>query len=249
MGVDYVAIRATVSYDGTDFAGFQRQPNARSVQGELESALSGLYGHPVTVRGAGRTDAGVHAKGQVIAFVAPATVPPEKVAIVLGGWLPADVALRDSEVTTTEFNPRRHAVRRTYRYGFVQDRCRDPLRDRFTTRLWPGLNVAAMEEAAQLLLGDHDFRSFCTVGDEDESGTTRTLGSVRFETHGAFTTVEWQARSFLRKQVRCMMGALFAVGRGKFAPQVVGEMLAGQAWPPQMAVAPPQGLVFERVDY
>lgn len=184
-----------------------------------------------------------------MACMVPATVPPEKVAHVLGGWLPADVALRESSASDEGFDPRRHAVRRVYRYCFVQDRCRDPLRDRFVTRLWPGLDLGAMEQAAGLLLGDHDFRSFCTVDDEDESTTVRTLGDVRFETHGPRTTVQWEARSFLRKQVRCMMGALFAVGRGKFAPRVIGEMLAGQAWPPQMAVAPPQGLVFERVDY
>ncbi len=242
-------IRATVAYDGTDFAGFQRQPAARTVQGELERALADLCGEAITVKGAVRTDAGVHARGQVIACHLASTIPAERVARALSGRLPADVAVRESAEAPVGFDPRRWAVRRVYRYTLVQDRMREPLRDRYQTRVEPGLDLEAMEQAAQGLLGDHDYRSFCTQDAEDESTTVRSIDKVLFWTEGPVTTVQWEARSFLRKQVRCMMGALFAVGRGKFAPRVIGDMLAGEAWPPQMAVAPPQGLVFERVDY
>jgi len=238
-----------VAYDGTEFAGFQRQRAARTVQGELEAVLERLYGRRLTVHGAGRTDAGVHARGQVIACYAPATIPPPRLAVAANGLLPGDVALRGSEQAPAGFDPRRHAVRRVYRYRLAQDRLRDPLRDRYVTRVEPGLDLAAMAQAAEALLGEHDFRSFCCVEKQDDCGTVRGLERVAFEVDGPRVTVEWAARSFLRKQVRCMMGALLAVGRGKFDPSIMAQMLAGQPWPPSMAVAPPQGLTLERVEY
>lgn len=240
-------VRAIVAYDGTEFAGFQRQPAQRTVQGVLETALAGLYGQPVTVRGAGRTDAGVHACGQVVSWTAPGVVPPERVAAALAGKLPADVALRESQAADDGFDPRRQARARVYRYRLVEDRWADPLRDRFVTRVAPGLDGALLSAAAETLVGDHDFRSLCTV--EPDEPTRRTLESVSVSADGALWTVEWRAKSFLRKQVRCMMGVLLATARGHVPSELVEELLAGRPWPPRVAVAPPQGLVLERVEY
>ena len=242
-------VRALVAYDGTAFAGFQRQPEARTVQGEIEKVLADLYGQFITVHGAGRTDAGVHARGQVVAWRAPLTIPPERVAIAANGRLPADVALRDSERAPEGFDPRRWAVSRRYRYRFVEDRLREPLRDRVTTRVEPGLDLAAMQEATALFVGSHEFRSFCTLEAGDESPTQRSLIRAEWIGGESVPTIEWEARSFLRKQVRCMMGALFAVGRGECAPERIEAMLAGAPWPSFMSVAAPQGLVLEQVVY
>ena len=240
-------VRALVAYDGTEFAGFQRQTTQRTVQAVLENALACLYGQPVTVSGAGRTDAGVHARGQVVSWTAPGRVPAERVAAALAGKLPADVALRESQPADDAFDPRRQARARVYRYQVVEDRWADPLRDRYVTRVMPGLDGALLCATTDKLVGDHDFRSLCTV--EAHETTWRTLDSVRVSADGALWTVEWRARSFLRKQVRCMMGVLLATARGHVPSELVDELLAGRPWPPRVAVAPPQGLVLERVEY
>jgi len=243
-----VVVRATVAYDGTHYAGFQRQADDRTVQAELEGALALLYRRRVTVHGAGRTDAGVHARGQVVAFYAPGHIPPERVALALSGLLPADVAVRESSRAPDGFDPRRHATSRVYRYTLVQDRLREPLRDRFATRVAPGLDVPAMRAASRLLLGTHDFVSFC-VRDDGEQRTKRGLDRLDWEVDGALVTLELEAKSFLRKQVRCIMGALLSIGRGKYGPELLARMLAGEPRPSQVAVAPPTGLVLERVHY
>lgn len=243
-------MRATVAYDGTDFAGFQRQPDGagRTVQGELERALADQYGQRVTVHGAGRTDAGVHARGQVIAFYVGEQIPAERVAQALSGRLPRDIGVRQSSVAPPGFDPRRHALSRVYRYTLVEDRLREPLRDRFTTRVRPGLDVARMIAAGEALLGAHDFGQFC-ADEEPGKNTRRTLSRLSWSRTGELLTVELEAQSFLRKQVRCIMGVLLAVGRRQFGPELVGSMLAGEPRPPQVAVAKPYGLVLERVVY
>jgi tRNA pseudouridine38-40 synthase len=248
MSDAFVVVRATVAYDGTDFAGFQRQPDARTVQQDLETALAELYGRKVTVHGAGRTDAGVHARGQVIAFYVPDCVPPERVAVATNSRLPRDVALRASELAPAGFDPRRHATARVYRYTLALDRLHDPLRDRYSTRVEPGLDVDAMMAASPLLVGSHEFASF-TVRDDDEPLTRRTLDRLDWSRCDERVTLELEAESFLRKQVRCIMGSLLALARGKIGPETIQAMLAGGPRPPVVAVAPPQGLVLERVDY
>ncbi len=241
-------IAAIVAYDGTDFAGFQRQAAERTVQGVLEEQLTALYGAAVTVSGAGRTDAGVHAAGQVIAVTVPETVPAERLPEALNGLLPADLAVRRSWRAADGFDPRREATARVYRYTLAQDRTRHPLRDRYATRVEPGLNVAAMQAASERLVGEHDFGSFCC--DNGQTGSTRrTLYAVRWAAVEERLTLELVGDSFLYKQVRCIMGGLLAVGRGRFPAELIERMVRGEPRPVQVAVAPPTGLVLERVWY
>ncbi len=243
-----VRIGALVAYDGTAFAGFQRQAVDRTVQAELERGLGELYGQPVTVAGAGRTDAGVHARGQVIAFEAPATVPVERLPQALLGHLPGDVAVRRAWPAPADFDPRRWAVSRTYRYTIAVDALPEPLRDRYATRVRPGLDPARMREAAAPLVGEHDFGSFCCQNGA-EGSTRRVVRRLEQETVGELICIELEGDSFLYKQVRCTVGVLMAIGYGRYGPELTERMLAGAPRPVDVTVAPPTGLVLERVRY
>ncbi|MBI2300657.1 MAG: tRNA pseudouridine(38-40) synthase TruA [Armatimonadetes bacterium] len=240
-------IRAVVAYDGTEFCGFQRQLGDRTVQGELEAALARLTGEPVAVRGAGRTDAGVHARGQVIAFRG-GSIPPERVGVAVNRWLPGDVAVRRCEPAPETFDPRRDATARVYSYTLVLDREREPLRDRFATRVEPRLDLAAMQAAAAGLVGEHDFAQFACQGGQTGS-TRRSLRRAQWTVEGELVRLWFEADSFLYHQVRLMMGALLEIGRGKFETGLVADMLAGRPRPPEVAVVPPTGLVLEEVRY
>ncbi|HKG18455.1 MAG TPA: tRNA pseudouridine(38-40) synthase TruA, partial [Candidatus Limnocylindrales bacterium] len=201
---DIRRFRATVEYDGTEFAGFQSQRKARTVQGELEAALARLSGGTrQPVLGAGRTDAGVHATGQVISFTYPGSLSAEDLTEALNGMLPPDVAVRDLRRAPREFNPRYAARYREYRYS-VWNGPRSPLRER--TALWvrSELDVAAMASAATAFLGRHDFSAF---GGADPQ-PVRTIHSIRVRRQGKAVTIDVRADAFLRGMVRRMVATL-----------------------------------------
>jgi tRNA pseudouridine38-40 synthase len=235
--------RATVEYDGTEFKGFQVQPGARTVQGELEAALSRLSGgvrQPVV--GAGRTDAGVHATGQVIAFTYPGSLSVEALTAALNGTLPPDVAIRDLRRAPAGFNPRYAARSREYRYS-IWNGPRSPLRER--TALWvrTGLDTAAMASAATAFEGRHDFSAF---GGADPQ-PVRTIHSIRVRRQGSTVTIDVRADAFLRGMVRRIVASLLEVGRGTLeASAVPGLLTAGR---PALAgaKAPARGLSLRRV--
>ena len=235
--------RATVEYDGTEFAGFQSQPKARTVQGELEAALARLSGGiRQPVMGAGRTDAGVHATGQVIAFTYPGSLSVEALTEALNGTLPPDVAIRDLRRARAGFNPRYAARYREYRYS-VWNGPRSPLRAR--TALWvrADLDIAAMASAATAFEGRHDFSAF---GGADPQ-PVRTIHRIRVRRQGATVTIDVRADAFLRGMVRRIVAALLAVGRGTLeASAVPGLLTAGK---PALAgaMAPARGLCLRRV--
>ncbi len=235
--------RATVEYDGTEFAGFQSQPKARTVQGELEAALSRLSGGVrQPVMGAGRTDAGVHATGQVIAFTYPGSLSVEALTEALNGTLPPDVAIRDLRRAPAGFNPRYAARYREYRYS-IWNGHRSPLRER--TALWvrTELDIAAMASAATAFEGRHDFSAF---GGADPQ-PVRTIHRIRVRRQGSTVTIDVRADAFLRGMVRRIAAALLAVGRGTLEVSAVpGLLTAGQ---PALAgaMAPARGLCLRRV--
>ena len=241
-------VAALVAYDGTAFAGFQRQVSDRTVQGEIEAGLGALYGTPVGLRGAGRTDAGVHARGQVIAADVPETVPAERWPEALNPHLPPDVRIRESWRAKPDFDPRRQASSRVYRYTLALDRRPEPMRDRYATRVAEVLDEAAMRAAAAKLVGAHDFGSLCCVSDQN-GPTTRTLRRLEWSRAGELLTLEIEGDSFLYKQVRCIIGMLLAIGGGRYEVELVDRLLAGEPRPVPIAVAPPTGLVLERVLY
>jgi tRNA pseudouridine38-40 synthase len=235
--------RATVEYDGTEFAGFQIQPEARTVQGELEAALARLSGGiRQPVMGAGRTDAGVHATGQVIAFTYPGSLSIEDLTEALNGLLPPDVAISGLRRASIGFNPRYAARYREYRYS-IWNGPRSPLRER--TALWvrSGLDVSAMAQAAMAFEGRHDFSAF---GGADPQ-PVRTVHRIRVRRTGSLVTIDVRADAFLRGMVRRIVATLLAVGRGQLEASAVPGLLEARSAALDGAAVPARGLCLRRV--
>jgi tRNA pseudouridine38-40 synthase len=235
--------RASVEYDGTDFAGFQVNPGKRTVQGVLEDALARLGDGVVRrVDGAGRTDAGVHAAGQVIAFSYGGRLTATELDAALGAILPRDVAVRDIRPAADGFNPRYAARYREYRYT-VWNGPPSPLRERTALGLRDPLDAAAMARAASAFIGRHDFRAF---GAGDRS-PVRTVMAVRVRRSGRYVTVDVRADSFLRGQVRRMVGLLLEVGLGKSGSEAIRAALADPGSTTKPPAAPAKGLCLRHV--
>ncbi len=249
-------IRATVAYDGTEFAGFQKQANARTVQGELERALEKVCERRVTLNGAGRTDAGVHASGQVIAFEADWAHSLDTLARALNANLPDDVAVRAVSECEAEFHPRFSAKSRTYEYSAYASETRDPLKRRFAWQLEHGTlpDVERMNAAAESLIGSHDFAAFGSApsGKPDET-TVRELiraewkGKRKNENDALTFTIE--ANAFLYRMVRKIVMALVQVGRGQISPDQVREILQSKDAQRLKGLAPACGLCLVEVKY
>jgi tRNA pseudouridine38-40 synthase len=236
--------RATVEYDGTEFAGFQLQPNARTVQGELEAVLARLNGgERVVVDGAGRTDAGVHATGQVIAFTYTGRVPGPELQRAVNAQLPRDVAIRDLRRAPDGFHPRYAARYREYRYT-VWNGPRSPLRERTALGVRVPLDVAAMASAGPVFEGRHDFSSF---GAADGRSPVRTVHAVRVRKEGRLVTIDIRADAFLRGQARRMVAALLEVGHGKMDEAELAAALTAAEPALNGAAAPAKGLCLRRV--
>src|SRR5450759_3863629 len=238
-----VRYRARCEYDGTDFAGFQLQSNARTVQGELETALARLSGgERVVVDGAGRTDAGVHATDQVIAFTYRGRLSGAELQRAVNALLPLDVAIRGVRRVPEGFQPRYAARYREYRYT-VWNGPRSPLRERTALGLRAPLNVAAMASAGSAFEGRHDFSAF---GGGDRF-PVRAVFAVRVRTAGRLVTIDVRADAFLRGQVRRMVAGLLEVGMGKMDEEGLRAALAAREPALNGASAPAKGLCLRRV--
>jgi tRNA pseudouridine38-40 synthase len=245
--------RAVVAYDGTDYQGFQRLPSdLPSVQGAIERALSHITGHAVSLVGAGRTDAGVHASGQVIAFEAEWRHGTDKLLRAANAELPPDIALQSVEIAAPTFHPRYSAVSRTYRYMVYSAEARNPLKARFAWHVWNPLDIEAMNAAAALLIGEHDFASFGTppMGERDTHGTRRIVVRSRWAVEagddGTFSYLI-EANAFLYHQVRATVAALVEVGIGRTSVQVFETAFKERKRMGRLA--PPQGLTLIHVNY
>jgi tRNA pseudouridine38-40 synthase len=234
-----------VEYDGTDFGGFQLQPGARTVQGELEAALARLSnGERLAVDGAGRTDAGVHATGQVIAFTYAGRLLAADLVEAINGLLPPDVAIRDLRRAPAGFHPRRAARYREYRYT-VWNGPRSPIRERTALGVRAPLDTAAMARAATVLEGRHDFSAF---GAKDRE-PVRTVHAVRVRREGRLVTIDVRANSFLRGMVRRIAAVLLEVGRGQLNENDVAAALAAGRPALNGAAAPARGLCLRRIAF
>jgi tRNA pseudouridine38-40 synthase len=240
-----VRYRARVEYDGTDFAGFQAQrPGTRTVQGELESALARLAnGTRHRVDGAGRTDAGVHAADQVIAFTWTTRRPTDSdLETALNALLPPDVAIRDLRRVPVGFHPRYAARYREYRYT-VWNGPRSPLRERTALGVRVPLDTDAMARAGSALVGRHDFSAF---GSADRQ-PVRTVHAVRVRRQGSLVTIDVRADAFLRGMVRRIVAVLLQVGRGQLEESAVAAALEARRPARHGAKAPAKGLCLRRV--
>jgi tRNA pseudouridine38-40 synthase len=242
--------RAVIEYDGTDFAGSQVQPNARTVQGELEEALNRLIGERTRVRLAGRTDAGVHATGQVAAFCY-ARAPRRGGGLPelrrrLNAALPPDLTVRSLRPAKASFDPRREARWRVYRYRIGLNGARHPLDRHRTLEIDEPLDAAAMQAAAARMLGERDFAA---MGADAHGRTVRHLAELRVVRRGDLLEIRVTANAFLRRMVRSIVALLMEVGRGRLAPEAVDRVLDVGARALHGRAAPPRGLTLERVIY
>jgi tRNA pseudouridine38-40 synthase len=237
--------RAVIEYDGTAFAGSQRQPNVRTVQGVLEEALNRLTGERVQIRLAGRTDAGVHATGQVVAFCLDARQEWSELRRRLNAVLPPDLAVRSLRTAPAAFDPRREARWRIYRYRIRDGGTSRPLERHRTLEIDDRLDVGAMQAAAERLTG---IRDFAALGSHPHS-TVRHLAEVRVTRHGNLIEVAVTADAFLRGMVRSIVAVLLEAGRGRLTATSVDELLDGEARALDGRAAPARGLTLERVVY
>jgi tRNA pseudouridine38-40 synthase len=237
-----------IEYDGSGFAGSQLQSNARTVQGVLEDAILKATEVSSRVAFAGRTDAGVHARGQVASFVTGSALDAATMQRALNAWLSEDVTVREVADVPLDFDLRRDARRRAYRY-VIDNRASRPALDR--GRAWHvagELDVEAMAEAARGLEGRHDFAAFASRPEDEAASTVRELYCFTVARHGSEIVLDVEANAFLPHQVRRMTGALMEVGRGKISPGEYSELLGGL---PSSAgpAAPPHGLYLMHVEY
>ena len=237
-----------LEYDGTNYHGWQLQPNAVTLQGKLEAVLARLFNEPIRVRAAGRTDTGVHALGQVVSFHTPHERDLFRLQGSINALLPSDMAVKQLELTSETFNPRRDARSRTYRYQMWNQPSRSAIWARYSWHIPITLDIPAMNQAAFLLVGDHDFSSF-QGSDSVEHDPLRTVlrSSVRQDVD--FLIYDVEARSFLRHMVRNIVGTLFDVGRGVLSVEEFAQILAARDRTQAGQTAPPQGLFLVEVKY
>lgn len=240
--------KITIQYDGTDYHGWQIQPNLRTIQGELTRALSILDHRPVTVYGAGRTDAGVHAEAQVASFFLERGFVAHELRAAINGNLERDVRVLDAEPVAESFNARYSAREKTYRYRIWTAEVVSPFAYRYVHHYRARLDVEEMRSAASALIGTHDFSAF-TVADSEAEDAVRTLTRLVVERQQNEIFIEASANGFLRYMVRSIAGTLIEVGAGKRQASSAGEILASRDRRNAGFTAPAGGLTLVRVDY
>lgn len=240
--------RAVVEYDGTDFSGWQRQDGQRTVQSVIEDAIRAVVGETVFVRAAGRTDAGVHADGQVVSFDLVQPMPPHGLLRGLNSVLPPDVALVEVAEAAPDFDARFSARGKVYRYTVWNHVVRSPRRARTTWHVRQGLDLHAIRTAAALLVGEHDFRAF-RASDCDRRTTRRLIRRLEVDRQGALVTFDVEATAFLKNMVRILVGTLIDVGRGRIDAATVARMLETGDRTIGGMTAPAQGLTLLQVLY
>jgi tRNA pseudouridine38-40 synthase len=241
--------RLTIEYDGTAFHGWQKQKEDRTVQGEIEAALQVMTGKKTVVNGSGRTDAGVHAHGQVANFKSEVELNPGVFLKGLNSLLPEDVVIQDCRYADEQFHARYDVKRKCYEYRILNRDVPSPLLRRYVWFIRQKLDVTAMMQAARALVGSHDFKSFEGSG-SPRSSTVRIVFEA--ELHPADTAIlvfRIEADGFLRFMVRNIMGTLVDVGRGKLSPEMFAQILASKDRGLAGATAPPQGLFLMKVIY
>ena len=240
--------KVTVSYDGTRFCGFQRQSEERTVQGVIESALKKIGWPGTSILAAGRTDSGVHALGQVISFDLDWVHSVVDLQFALNANLPPDVATSSVKLAGADFHPRFDAHGRCYRYRLYTSSVREPLKDRYAWRVWPGVDLSSMQIAAGHLPGAHDFSAFGTPPNAGGS-TQRCVSRAEWSVDGIDLVFEITANAFLYHMVRRLVSFQVQIGQGKLAPGAVSEALDGGSKELVRGLAPPQGLVLVEVIY
>ena len=238
------------AYDGTDFEGWQRQPHGNTIQDCLESTLSKIFSARILTQGSGRTDAGVHARGQCFHFDADWAHEPEKLIRALHAQLPGSIQIRSVRAVGKNFHARFSVKRKRYRYRFCLGRA-SPESDRYVwARPDIPLDLEAMAQAAESLVGTHDFTAYSAVhGKDNDPNPVKTLYQLKILHSGPQTTFEIEGSGFLYKMVRSIAGALYAVGRRRLTPADIRQMLVSGQRTHRITTAPARGLCLDRVFY
>lgn len=241
-------IKLTVSYDGTNYSGWQVQPNSVTIQEKLEEAVKAVTGETVRVTGSGRTDAGVHAVGQIAHFDTKSSVPPEKFYKALNVYLPEDIKVVKSECVNDDFNACISAKKKTYAYSFYFSDVDLPLKERFAVRIDREPNVELMKSATKILVGKHDFKAFCSSGSGAKT-TVRTIYSIKIKPSIDGIGIFVCGNGFLYNMVRIIVGTLLKVGYGEMNIDGVKEMLLTGNRAIGGKTLPAKGLRLEKVEY
>ena len=241
-------IKLIVAYDGTDYCGWQIQPNGITVEEVLNRALSRLTGEEIRVIGASRTDAGVHSRGNIAVLDTASTIPAERFAYAVNPLLPEDIVVVKSEEVPQDWHPRYQNSVKTYEYRILNREMPDPLKRKYTWHVSFPLDIDKMREAAEHLKGQHDFRSFCSVHTAVKS-TVRTIYTLDIVKSGDEIIIRISGNGFLYNMVRIIAGTLAEVGRGFRTPEDVRDLLTAKEREQAGATAPPQGLTLIRIEY
>lgn len=237
-----------VAYDGTDFVGWQIQKEGRTVEGELNKAINALTGETIEVIGASRTDSGVHAKGNVAVFDTESTIPGDRFMYAVNTLLPEDVAVVESKEVESDFHPRHCGSIKTYEYRIFISDINDPLKRRYALRCPYSLDVQKMDDAAKYLIGEHDFKSFCSVKTQAET-TVRKIYTADVFHDGEDIVIRVSGAGFLYNMVRIIAGSLMEVGGGKHSPEHIKEVLENTDRTLAGPTAEPQGLTLINIAF
>ncbi len=238
-----------IEYEGTNYSGWQAQAGLPTIQGELMKAVKALTGEDAEVRGASRTDAGVHAWAQVACFNTESRITPYGILQGLNSFLPKDIVIKESEDADASFDPRRRSKSKTYIYRIINRKYPSAIMRDFSWFVFKPLDVVQMRRASFHMLGEKDFSSFMAA-DSDALHYKREVTAVEIEEKGdGLIEIEVKGTAFLRHMVRIMAGTLVAVGKGKIAPEAVARIIAAKDRTAAPMTAPSQGLFLKKIDY
>lgn len=243
-------LKCTIAYDGTSFSGFQVQPNDRTVQGDFEKALRKIHkGEEIRIHPSGRTDAGVHAHGQVIHFDSQLAIAPERWIMALNTLLPEDIVVHSVEPVGKEFHARYNVIRKEYRYFLLNEQKRDVFRRNYSYHYPYSINLEQVIDATKYLLGTHDFTSFCSTK-SDKENKIRTIEEIEvWKTDTSEIVFRFVGNGFLYNMVRIIIGTLLKVGQGKLAPEDIQSILEKKDRQAAGKTAPAHGLYLWKVWY
>ena len=241
-------IKLVVAYDGTEYCGFQVQNNGPTIEGELNKVLSELFKEDIRVIGASRTDSGVHAYCNVAVFDTEARMPAEKMVYAINQRLPEDIRVQESSEVAADFHPRHTDSRKTYEYRIYNAAVQNPMKRRYALWNYYKLDVEKMKEAATHLVGEHDFKSFCSADTQVES-TVRTVYEVAVTQSGEDIVISVSGNGFLYNMVRIIAGTLLEVGKGRIEPNEMPRILEAKNRQASGPTAPPHGLTLVKYEF
>lgn len=242
-------VRLVVAYDGTGYHGWQIQPGKATIESKLNEALTSLLGETIQVIGASRTDSGVHARGNVAVFDTEGLMPPDKICLAMNQRLPEDIRVQSSEEVPADWHPRKCACVKIYEYRILNRRINMPMERLYSHFCYFKLDAARMQEAADMLVGEHDFKSFCSVRTQ-VTDTVRTIYSIDVKrTENEVITIRVTGSGFLYNMVRIIAGTLMSVGMGQTEPGRMTEILEARDRRAAGPTAPARGLTLAEMKY